>query len=92
MQLDIYWIYFGGQDPMEYFNKYPGRFGLWHVKDMADTPDKQTTEIGSGIIDFPALFDMADKAGLEYYFVEQESFQMDPIKSVAQSFNYLNSL
>jgi len=92
MELDIYWMVFAGQDPLVYFDKYPGRFKLWHVKDLADAPDKKTTEIGSGVIDFPALFAQADKAGLENFFVEQESFDIDPIKSVAQSFQYLNSL
>lgn len=92
MQLDTYWMIYGESDPIEYFNNYPGRFKLWHVKDMDDSPKRESTEIGSGIIDFPELFDNSDSAGLEYYFVEQEEFKMDPVKSITQSFNYLNSL
>lgn len=92
MELDIYWMRFARKDPIDYFERYPGRFSLWHVKDMADSPDKQTTEIGSGVIGFPTLFASAEQAGLKHYFVEQETFTIDPIQSVAQSFNYLNSL
>lgn len=92
MQLDTYWMIYGNNDPIEYFNNYPGRFKLWHVKDMNDTEKKESTEIGSGIIDFPALFKNSEKAGLEYYFLEQEEFKMDPIESITQSFNYLKSI
>jgi sugar phosphate isomerase/epimerase len=92
MQLDTYWMVYGGSNPVEYFNNFPGRFKLWHVKDMDKTEKRESTEIGSGIIDFKELFTMQEKAGLEYYFVEQEEFKMDTIKSITQSFNYLNSI
>lgn len=92
MQLDTYWMIYGESDPVEYFNNYPGRFKLWHIKDMDNTADRESTEIGNGIIDFRELFENSDEAGLEYYFVEQEEFKMDPVKSITQSFNYLNSL
>lgn len=92
MQLDTYWMIYGGSNPKDYFKRYPGRFKLWHVKDMDNTEKRESTEIGSGIIDFNELFKMKEKAGLEYYFVEQEEFKMDPVDSITKSFNYLNSL
>ncbi len=60
---------YGGSNPKDYFKRYPGRFKLWHVKDMDNTEKRESTEIGSGIIDFNELFKMKEKAGLEYYFV-----------------------
>nr|NQU89508.1 sugar phosphate isomerase/epimerase [Bacteroidota bacterium] len=92
MQIDLYWMVYGGYDPLEYFKKYPDRFELWHMKDMAGGESRESTEIGSGILDFTAYFRQGQKAGLQYYFVEQESFAMDPIESITKSYDYLNSL
>lgn len=91
MQLDTYWILYGGYQPEAYFNKYPGRFKLWHAKDMVASESRESTEIGSGIVDFPALFKLKKKAGLEYVFVEQEEFTMDPWESLKISWQYLNN-
>lgn len=91
MQLDLYWMVYGGYNPLDYFIKYPGRFELWHVKDMANNNKRESTEIGSGIIDFPALFNEKSLSGMQYYFVEQESFTIDPMESVEMSFNYLKT-
>ena len=92
MQLDLYWMVYGGQNPLDYFRKYPGRFELWHVKDMANDEKRESTEIGSGIIDFPALFNEKELSGMQYYFVEQEAFTIDPMESVEISFNYLKNI
>lgn len=92
MQLDLYWMVYGGYNPLEYFNKYPGRFELWHVKDMANDSKHESTEVGSGTLDFPAIFNKRSLSGMQYYFVEQESFTMDPFKSVEMSFNYLKNI
>lgn len=93
MQLDLYWIVYGGYKPEDYFAKYPGRFKLWHLKDMDNSVDKNSTEIGSGMIDFPALFDIKKQAGMEYSFVEQEAFDNgEPSWSINESFKYLNGL
>ena len=92
MQLDTYWILYGGYQPKVYFKKYPGRFKMWHIKDMAAGEKKESTEIGNGILDFPSMFKMRKKAGMECIFVEQEEFTMDPWESLAISWNYLNNL
>jgi len=92
MQLDLYWMVYGGYNPLDYFSKYPGRFELWHVKDMANDEKRESTEIGKGIIDFPAIFKEKELSGMKYYFVEQEAFTMDPMESVEMSFNYLKNL
>jgi sugar phosphate isomerase/epimerase len=67
MELDLYWISKAGFDPLTYFEKYPRRFPLWHVKDMkAETKD--FAEIGNGTIDFKTIFKAKHKAGLKYWF------------------------
>ena len=92
MELDMYWMVYGGRQPMDYFNKFPGRFKLWHVKDMDAEPARESTEIGSGIIDWPGLFAAKDKAGMEMFYVEQESFKMNPFESIKKSCDYLKTL
>lgn len=92
MELDLYWIVYGGFNPTEYFQKYPGRFKLWHVKDMDESTEMESTEVGKGIINFQQIFKKQKQAGMEYIFVEQESFKMEPEESIAISYHYLKNL
>jgi len=81
-ELDLYWINDGGGDPVAYFNKYPGRFELFHVKDK--------TELSAdGEMDFASSFENAEKAGMKYYIVEVEEYNFEPIVSVEKSYEYL---
>jgi sugar phosphate isomerase/epimerase len=92
MQVDLFWMVYGGHQPKEYFRKYPGRFELWHIKDMDNTPERECTEIGDGIINYKKVFRMKDRSGMKHFFVEQEAFKMDPIESICKSYIFLNSL
>ncbi|MCX8531096.1 sugar phosphate isomerase/epimerase family protein [Chryseobacterium luquanense] len=88
MELDLYWISKAGLDPLIYFEKYPERFPLWHVKDMkSDT--KEFTEIGNGMIDFKRIFEAKEKAGLKHWFVEQDSSDKDIFESISMSKKYI---
>ncbi|HEY3429132.1 MAG TPA: sugar phosphate isomerase/epimerase, partial [Cyclobacteriaceae bacterium] len=90
--LDLYWVVRGGFTPLEYFNKYPGRFELWHVKDMNKSDEKQTTSPGMGSIDFQEIFKHAAHAGMKDYFVEIENYEVSEYDSIKKGFDYLNSL
>jgi sugar phosphate isomerase/epimerase len=72
VQLDWYWVVKGGQDPVTYFNRYPGRFELAHVKDMNNNRDRGITCVGNGIIDFEPIFLNAPRGGVRYFVVENE--------------------
>jgi sugar phosphate isomerase/epimerase len=89
MEMDIYWVVKAKQDPIALINQHPGRFPLWHVKDMASTPNQTFAEVGNGTINFAAIFKQADKAGLKYFFVEQDTTPGNPYDSITQSFNYI---
>lgn len=89
MEMDLYWITKAGQDPMKIFNEHPGRFPLWHVKDMDKTPEKSFAEVGSGTIDFKEIFKHADKAGMKYFFVEQDKTPGNPFDSITKSYQYI---
>jgi sugar phosphate isomerase/epimerase len=89
-QLDIFWIKKGGQNPTDYFEKHPGRFSTWHIKDMGR--DGESCIVGNGNIDFKSLLKQAKTAGLERIFVEQEAYsEGSPIYCAGQSLKYIQS-
>jgi sugar phosphate isomerase/epimerase len=91
-EADLYWMKYAGVDPVDYFRKYPGRFELWHVKDMDDSPDRSFAPVGSGIIDFKNIFGYKDISGMSYFFVEQDNCKGDPLESIATSFKNLSQI
>lgn len=88
-EMDIYWVVNAKHDPAQLFKKYPGRFSLWHIKDMDKTDPQKNTEIGNGSIDFKAIIKDKRPAGMRYAFVEQENFDIDPYESINKSSGYL---
>ena len=89
MEMDLYWVTKANQDPIALINEHPGRFPLWHVKDLDKTPKRMFTEVGNGVIDFKKIFTHANKAGLKYFFVEQDMTPGDPYNSITQSITYI---
>ena len=89
MELDLYWVHKAGKDPLALFAQHPGRFPLWHVKDMDNTPQKGFTEVGSGVIDFKSVFLKARQAGMKHFFVEQDHTPASPFDSIRKSITYI---
>jgi sugar phosphate isomerase/epimerase len=92
LEMDLYWIIKAGRKPIAYFQKYPGRFPLVHVKDMDGTPKRFFTEVGRGIIDFKQIFARSDEAGIKHYFVEQDETPGSPFASIKISIDYLKRI
>lgn len=90
MEADLFWITKAGADPVEYFTKYPGRFPLWHVKDM-ERGSEQFAEVGQGVINFDRIFAARKVAGLEHWFIEQDQTSREPFESLAMSRDYVLS-
>jgi sugar phosphate isomerase/epimerase len=90
-EMDLYWVIFGGGDPLDYFNRFPKRFPLVHVKDSAGPPDNRMVDVGQGKIDFRTIFAASDKAGIKHYFVEHDQ-PADPIATIRNSYKYLSAL
>ena len=90
-ELDLYWVKKGGGDPLEVLKKYPGRFPILHVKDMAPGNAMDFECPGSGIIDFPALFREAEKQGIKHYMVERDNVP-DGMACLKSSAGYLRNL
>lgn len=91
VELDMYWISKINIDAVDFFKKYPGRIPLWHVKDMADTEEREFTEVGNGVVDYKTIFENAGLAGMKYFFVEQD-ISTDPMKSIETSYKYLANM
>ena len=91
MEVDLYWIKKAGQDPLALFQKHPGRFPLWHVKDMSKEADQSFAAVGTGIIDFKTIFQHKDQAGMKFFFVEQDKCPGSPFDSITQSYKFIRS-
>jgi len=91
-EMDIYWVVRAGQDPVKYFEKYPGRFQLWHVKDMDKSNNDRNADVGTGSIDFKNLFTKANQSGMKKFFMEQETYPSTPMESTKNSINYLKTI
>ena len=89
-EMDLYWVVRSGNDPVAMFEEHPGRFVMWHVKDMDKVDNTINTEVGNGTIDFKEIHKHAAKAGLKHLIVEQENFAIDPFDSIKKSFDYVN--
>ena len=107
MELDICWTVAAEQDPVAYFNRYPGRFPLVHVKDWLKDGSPgaawagalgqgtkftgQMTSVGAGSIDWKRIFSQADKAGIKHYIVEYDN-PKSPLDDLGASYTYLRNL
>lgn len=79
-EIDLFWATKAGQDPVELFKKYPGRFQLFHMKDMytLEAPSFKVSSndfapVGEGVINFKEILAAKDIAGMKYMIVEQDS-------------------
>ncbi len=91
MELDLGWVIIAEKDPLHYFEKYPGRFPLWHLKDM-DMVKKESTEFGKGGLDIPLMMQYRKLSGVKHIFIEQEEYTNNPIYSMRHNMDYLAKL
>ena len=103
MEMDLCWITAAGADPLKYFDRYPGRFPLVHVKDLKTLPKitaggaqnygdtVDLTEVGGGVIDWKKIFAQSEKAGIKHYIVEHDH-PKQPFESITKSYEYLEKV
>lgn len=105
MEMDLGWITVGGQDPVKYFQRYPGRFPMVHVKDVHSIPDAASVrggrfagenmsilaDVGSGVIDWKRIFAHSGQAGIQHYFVEHDN-PKNSLETARVSYEYLKLL
>lgn len=90
MELDLAWVVKAGTDPVDLIRKHPGRFPLWHVKDL-DKERNNILPLGEGTINFKPIFNAASVAGMKYIFIEHD-MPADPYKSIQTSIKNLKHL
>ena len=101
LELDVFWVSVAGLDPVTLLEKYAGRAPLTHLKDKApDVPQQYKEglgkeafrEVGAGSLDFAAILEACEGAGVKHYFVEQDQTAGDPLASLRQSYAHLRGL
>jgi sugar phosphate isomerase/epimerase len=91
LEIDLYWITKGGQDPLAYFARWPGRIPLVHVKDSMGGPEHKMVDVGQGTIAWKRIFAKRDQAGIKHFFVEHDQ-PPQPFEDIATSYKYLSQL
>ena len=99
MEIDLFWVSKAGQDPVEMFNKYPGRFQLFHMKDMYtkeapffDVMKDDISAVGAGVIDFKGIMAAKEIAGMKHLFVEDDNQgNGKPFEALETSINNLTT-
>ncbi|KQM18238.1 sugar phosphate isomerase/epimerase family protein [Novosphingobium sp. Leaf2] len=89
LELDLAWATKAGVDPVSYFKRYPGRFKMLHMKDVA--ADGSVRDPGTGLVDFRRIIPAAEKAGVAHFFVEYD-VPTDPLRTAADAQKYLAPL
>ncbi|NMA95201.1 MAG: sugar phosphate isomerase/epimerase [Clostridiales bacterium] len=93
MELDVYWVEYANVKALDFMKRFPKHCDtLIHIKDMKDTPERENTEIGKGIIDFVEIVEYGKKLGIGWYIVEQEAFDIPQLESIKESYEYLKSI
>jgi sugar phosphate isomerase/epimerase len=88
-EMDIYWVVAAGADPVAWFNKYPNRFKLVHVKDKKGS---ESVILGTGTINFKNILKEGQKKGVDYYIVEQEAYTgTTPIAAAKADADYMKN-
>jgi sugar phosphate isomerase/epimerase len=95
-ELDLYWAAYADQNPLALFAKYPGRFAMWHVKDMQVVQGtKSMAPVGQGTLDFKSMFAHAGESGMKHFFVEHDTAATvpgGPLASIQTSYANLRQL
>jgi sugar phosphate isomerase/epimerase len=90
-QLDLYWVAFGGADPVEILGRYGKRVELAHVKDGALGAEYHFQALGAGQVDLPAAIGALDPVTTQWLIVEQDLSDGDMLEDVKTSYAYLTS-
>jgi len=99
-QMDVFWVMRGGGDPAALLTKYPGRFLLMHLKDIAkgtalgdptgSAPDETSVPLGQGQVNWPAVLKAAKAGGTKMFYIEDEHPKAE--EQVPVTLKYLSQL
>jgi len=91
-EMDLYWVKYANEDPAHWIKRYGKRIQAFHVKDIADSPKRESIEVGEGTIDFEQLFKLPEASDVIYYIVELEDYRTTSLEGVEVSLRNLKSI
>ena len=92
-ELDTYWVHHGGADVVSTLDRLGPRVLLLHLKDMAPGPERRFAPVGTGVLNFPAILAAAERAGVEWGIVEQDTtYGLPTLDSLRTSFENLKKI
>jgi sugar phosphate isomerase/epimerase len=92
MELDLYWIAHAGVSPEHILNRCHGRVPVIHLKDkepFADSHDSRIAAVGEGSMDWKHIIPACERAGVDWYTMEQDTCPRDPFDCLQSSFDYM---
>jgi sugar phosphate isomerase/epimerase len=90
-EVDLYWVYKAGTDPLRFVEKNAGRVSLVHLKDSTAAPAKAMADVGSGVINFGPILSAAQRSGVKYAYVERDD-TTNPLATIRASRAFLGTL
>ena len=101
LEVDVFWVTVAGLSASEFVRNYTHRVPLVHLKDEAFGTTQQFNErvkpeafkeVGTGLLDFPAILQACEAAGVQHYIVEQDQTKGNPVDSLRLSYNNIRNL
>ncbi|KPB04659.1 sugar phosphate isomerase/epimerase family protein [Bacillus sp. CHD6a] len=91
-ELDVYWVTKAGRDVLEFLSPLAGRVPTLHMKDMAAGEEGNFAEVGTGVIDFESILRWGEKNGVQWYIIEQDVCEGNPLDSLRISITNLHGM
>ncbi len=91
-EIDVYWVTYGGEDPVAWLKKYGKRSPLVHLKDMAAGPERNFAPVGTGILNMPEIIKTAHQEDCDWLIVEQDNSAMPVLEAIRTSLRNVRSM
>jgi sugar phosphate isomerase/epimerase len=90
LEIDVYWMVHAGINPLKIIEANPGRCPVVHIKDKEPVGwEVVQAPIGEGCIEWDVILPALEKAGTEWYCIEQDDYRRDPFDCLRSSFEFL---
>ena len=90
-ELDCYWAFHAGQDPVQFMTSHPNRVKMLHIKDSGGAPEHKMLDVGAGTIPWKSVLATGAQQGVQHHFVEHDN-PGDAMASARASYQYLSTL
>ena len=90
-ELDTFWVQTGGQNPVDWIKRFPGKQPLLHLKEYGIIDrERKMLSVGSGNLNWKEIIAAGAAGGVEYFIVEQDDCNgLDPFDELKRSYNFI---